>query len=334
MTAVQTIAVAEEDAEIRLDRWFRRYFPTLPHGRLEKLLRTGQVRVDGRRAKGATRLVTGQKVRVPPLGEAAETKPRREPIRSNERDFKQIRAMVIYRDDDVIAINKPPGLAVQGGSGVKRHVDAMLDGLRFDANDRPRLVHRLDKDTSGVLLLGRSASATARLAEAFRSRDAEKTYWALVAGVPKPRRGRISLDLDKRGGPGAERMVPADDGAGKQAVTYYTVLEAAGRSVSWLALRPLTGRTHQIRVHCAEIGTPVLGDGKYGGAEAFPAGAPDIRNLHLHARAIALPHPRKGRIEIVADLAPAMLKTWRLLGFDPQRSDDPFTELQNKKKLK
>lgn len=333
MSNVQTIAVAEEDAEVRLDRWFRRYFPALPHGRLEKLLRTGQVRVDGHRAKGATRLAAGQKVRVPPLGEAAEGKPRGEPVRANERDFKQIRAAVIYRDDDVIAINKPPGLAVQGGSGVRKHVDAMLDGLRFDARDRPRLVHRLDKDTSGVLLLGRSAGAAARLAEAFRSRDAKKTYWALVAGVPKPRRGRISIDLDKRGGPGAERMVPAD-GAGKEAVTYYTVLEAAGRSVSWLALRPLTGRTHQIRVHCVALGTPILGDGKYGGAEAFPAGAPDIRTLHLHARALALPHPRKGRLEIVADLSPAMLKTWRLLGFDPQRSDDPFVELERKKKAK
>ena len=327
MSGVQTIAVTDEDAEVRLDRWFRRHYPDVSHGRLEKLLRTGQVRVDGHRAKGATRLVAGQKVRVPPLGEAPARKaPREPPPRASDSDLEQIRELVIYRDDDVIAINKPPGLAVQGGSGVQRHVDAMLDGLRFDASERARLVHRLDKDTSGVLLLGRTPAATARLAEAFRSRDAAKTYWALVVGVPKPRRGRIALEIGKRGKPGAERMTPTH-GDGKEAVTYYSVLDTAGRSTAWLALRPITGRTHQIRVHCAAVGTPIIGDGKYGGADAFPAGTPDIHTLHLHARSIALPHPRGGRMEVVADLPPGMVETWRFFGFDPARSGDPFAEL-------
>ena len=330
MSAVQTIAVAEEDAEIRLDRWFRRHFPDLPHGRLAKLLRTGQVRIDGRRARGSTRLSPGQKVRVPPLGAAP---PRtRQPARpeADAADLAHIRELVIYRDDDVIAINKPPGLAVQGGSGVKRHVDAMLDGLRFGLAVRPRLVHRLDKDTSGVLLLGRTPRAAARLAEAFRSRAANKTYWALVVGVPRPRQGRIALDLDKRGRTGAERMTPVE-GGGKQAVTWYAVLETAGRRAAWIALRPLTGRTHQIRVHCAAIGTPIIGDGKYGGREAFPAGAPDVRTMHLHARSISLPHPRAGTLDIVADLPAGMAETWRFFGFDPARTDDPFATLEAKK---
>ncbi len=324
---VQTMAVTEDDAEIRLDRWFRRHFPELSHGRLEKLLRTGQVRVDGRRARGSTRLATGQKIRVPPLGNAPPRPQREASPPASRADLAHIRDLVIYRDDDVIAINKPPGLAVQGGSGVKRHVDAMLDGLRFGAGDRPRLVHRLDKDTSGVLLLGRTPRAAAQLAEAFRSRAAHKTYWALVVGVPKPRRGRIALDLDKRGPTGAERVIPAGDG-GKHAVTYYAVLETAGRRAAWLALRPLTGRTHQIRVHCAAMGTPIIGDGKYGGREAFPAATPGVAALHLHARSIALPHPDSGKLEIVAELPDGMAETWRFFGFDPDPTDDPFAVLE------
>ena len=327
MSGVETIAVAEDDAELRLDRWFRRHFPDLPHGRLEKLLRTGQVRVDGRRAKGATRLVAGQKVRVPPLGAAAPRAHTPAQPAADRRDLARIRELVIYRDDEVIAINKPAGLAVQGGTGVTRHVDAMLDGLRFGASDRPRLVHRLDKDTSGVLLLGRTPGAAARLAAAFRGREAEKTYWALVAGVPKPARGRIEIALAKQGGAGLERAAPAK-GGGKTAVTYYAVLETAGRKAAWLALRPVTGRTHQIRAHCAAIGTPIMGDGKYGGREAFSSGAPELRKLQLHARAITLPHPRAGTLQIVADLSAGMAATWHFFGFDPARSDDPFAELK------
>ena len=327
MSGVETIAVAEDDAELRLARWFRRHFPDLPHGRLEKLLRTGQIRVDGHRAKGATRLAAGQKVRIPPLGQVVSRGQRQAQPALDRRDVARIRELVIYRDDEVIAINKPPGLAVQGGTGVRRHVDAMLDGLRVGAPDRPRLVHRLDKDTSGVLLLGRTPRAAAHLAAAFRGREAEKTYWALVAGVPKPRRGRIEIELAKRGGAGRERAVPAN-GGGKGAVTYYAVIETAGRKVAWLALRPVTGRTHQIRAHCAAIGMPIMGAGKYGGRQAYSAGAPDLGRLHLHARAIALPHPRAGTLRIVADLPAGMAATWHFFGFDPARSDDPFAELE------
>jgi 23S rRNA pseudouridine955/2504/2580 synthase len=326
---VQIVEVAADDADIRLDRWFRRHYPQITHGRLEKLLRTGQVRIDGQRAKASARLDAGQKIRVPPLG-AAETVARRPRTPSPDAHaVEALRRCILHRDDDVIVLNKPPGLATQGGSGVRESVDAMLEGLRFGAADRPRLVHRLDKDTSGILLLGRSARATARLAEAFRGRDAVKTYWALVVGVPKPPRGRIDVDLAKRyTGGGRERAVAVgrdDEAGGLRAITDYAVVEAAGRRCAWLALRPHTGRTHQIRVHCADaLGTPILGDGKYGGAGAFVAGVPGGRRLHLHARAIALPHPAGGTLRVVAPLPPVLAATWDFFGFSPTEAPDPF----------
>ena len=326
MSGVRIVEVAPADADQRLDRWFRQHFPTLSHGRLEKLLRTGQVRIDGARAKASARLAAGQQIRVPPLGEAGESPPPKTYKAPDPRAVEALRACVIRRDDAVIALNKPPGLAVQGGSGVGNHVDAMLDGLRFGAKERPRLVHRLDKDTSGVLLLGRTRQAAAKLAEAFRGRDAIKTYWALVVGMPKLARGHIDLDIARRrAAGGAERAmgVPDEDG-GQRAVTDYAVIEAAGRRCAWLALRPHTGRTHQLRVHCAEaLGTPILGDGKYGGREAFIPGVEGGNRLHLHARSIDLPHPDGGRLSVTAELPPELAATWRFFNF-PTDAPDPF----------
>lgn len=330
MTGVRTLEVGSDEGELRLDRWFRRHFPGLGHGRLEKLLRTGQVRVDGARAKGSTRLVAGMRIRVPPLGEDAETaKPRdgrsSPAAKPDERAVAALRALVIHRDDDVLAINKPPGLAVQGGTGLTKHLDAMLDDLRFGARERPRLVHRLDRDTSGVLVLGRNAAAASKLAAAFRGRSARKIYWALVVGVPKPRQGRISLDLAKTATGRGERVTPGEDEDARHAVTDYAVLETAGDKVAWLALRPLTGRTHQLRVHCAEgLHAPILGDGKYAGKAAFLAGAPQARTLHLHARALEIPHPKGGMLRLVADLPPALAATWKFFGFAPGDAFDPF----------
>lgn len=325
MTGAQTVAVESSDAGIRLDRWFRRHFPELSHGRVEKLARTGQIRVDGHRVKASTRLETGQRVRVPPLGAEAAAKPVRRP-EADPRDREWVRELVIHRDDDVLVLNKPPGLAVQGGTGVTRHLDAMLDGLRFEAPDRPRLVHRLDKDTSGILLLGRSASAAAYLAAAFRGKHARKVYWALTAGVPKPRRGRIDLPLAKGQGAGGERVGPDRD-KGRRAITYYAIIAQAGRRAAWLGLMPTTGRTHQLRVHCAELGTPILGDGKYGGRQAFIAGLPERAGLMLHARSIEIPHPAGSRLVIEAPLPAKMAETWQFLGFDPGQAVDPFAEL-------
>ena len=326
MTGVRTVAVASADAGIRLDRWFRRHFPELSHGRLEKLARTGQIRVDGHRVKASTRLEPGQEVRVPPLGKDVSAKPERRP-RARPEDLDRVRELVIHRDDDVIVLNKPPGLAVQGGTGVTRHLDAMLDGLQFDAPDRPRLVHRLDKDTSGILLLGRSAAAAAHLAAAFRGKHARKVYWALTAGVPKLRRGRIDLPLAKGGRAGGERVGPDAEG-GKRAITYYAVVAQAGRRAAWVALMPLTGRTHQLRVHCTELGTPILGDGKYGGRAAFISGLPANAGLMLHARSIDIPHPNGTRLKVEAPLPAKMVETWRFLGFDPGQGTDPFAGLE------
>jgi 23S rRNA pseudouridine955/2504/2580 synthase len=314
--------VAAEDAELRLDRWFRKHFPALGHGRLEKLLRTGQVRVDGKRAKAGLRLQDGQVVRVPPLGELARseraTAPKRPPG-PRESDLRRLREAVLYCDDWVMAIDKPAGLAVQGGSGQKTHLDAMLDGLRFEAAERPRLVHRLDKDTSGVLLLARSRQAAQALTAAFKRQAARKTYWAAVAGVPRPPRGRIDLPLGKQGGKqgGTREQVAAGAVAGQPAVTLYAVAGHAGRLAAWLVLRPLTGRTHQLRVHCAAIGHPILGDGKYGGKSAFPGRLPGLRQLQLHAREIAVPHPADGTtLRVSAPLPAHMEQTWSALAFD------------------
>jgi 23S rRNA pseudouridine955/2504/2580 synthase len=320
---VATLTVAADEAQLRLDRWFKRHFPALGHGRLEKLLRTGQIRLDGRRAEAGTRVAPGQLIRVPPLGDQAPP-PRPAAAPPSEADAAMLRKAVLHIDADVLAINKPAGLAVQGGTGTERHLDALLDALRFDAKERPRLVHRLDKDTSGVLVLARSAAAAAALAESFRGKAARKVYWALVVGVPAPRSGRIDRPLAKLPGRAGERVVADEEG--KQAVTLYRTLAHAGGRIAWLALEPLTGRTHQLRAHCAALGTPILGDGKYGGAAAHPGGIPNARRLHLHARALALPHPKGGMLRIVAPLPPHLAETWRFFGFGEDEATDPWEE--------
>jgi len=317
MSSVQTIAVSAAEADLRLDRWFKRHYPDLSHGRLEKLLRTGQVRVDGRRAQSNMRLEAGQQIRVPPLGEAPAQPPQAAAATVTGSEARALQAAILYKDADVLALNKAPGLAVQGGTGLNRHLDGMLDALRFEAAERPRLVHRLDRDTSGVLLLARHAQAAAELAAAFRHKDCRKVYWAIVVGVPKPERGRIDLALAKLPGRAGERMEP--DEAGKPAVTEYRVIDRAGRQAAWLELAPLTGRTHQLRAHCAALGTPILGDAKYGGAGAF-LGLPGMaRRLHLHARNIRLPRPDGRWIEVSAAPPPHMLEDARSLGFEMGR---------------
>ena len=320
---LETVTVAEADGELRLDRWFRRHYPALAHGRLEKLLRTGQVRVDGKRAKSGDRVSPGQEIRVPPLGETpAAEKPAPRP---RPQDEAALRDFIIHRDDDAIVLNKPPGLAVQGGSNTTRHVDGLLDGLRFDSVERPRLVHRLDKDTSGVLLIARSARAAAFFTRAFRDKTTRKIYWAIVAGAPKLRQGKIDLALAKGMGSGRERVRADDDG--KDAVTYYTVVDSAGSRASWLALLPLTGRTHQLRAHCAAIGTPILGDGKYGGADAHALSGAAAHRLHLHARSLEIPHPAGFTLQVTAPLPPHMRRMWEFLGFAGD-APDPFAELE------
>lgn len=311
-TGARTLLVVEADADIRLDRWFKRMFPELAHGRLEKLLRTGQIRVDGKRVEAGARLTPGQAIRVPPMAAVRPSTPK--PI--DERAAAMLTRAILHRDRDVLVLDKPPGLAVQGGTGTVLHVDGLLDALRFEAEERPRLVHRLDRDTSGVLVLARNARAAAALAREFKRREAEKIYWAVVAGVPDPRAGTIDLPLSKQGGPDGERMA-ADKAAGQRAVTRYEIVETAYKRAAWLALEPETGRTHQLRVHCAALGTPILGDGKYGGAAAFLAGDELSDRLHLHARRIRIAHPAGGVLDVTAPLPPHMRDTWRFLGFNP-----------------
>lgn len=339
MNTVTLRHVADEDDGLRLDRWFKRHFPVLGHGALEKLLRTGQVRVNGGRAKAGDRVVRGDAIRVPPLkpAEPAGPAPRSETGTARLDDkgaalVDALRAAVLHRDDDVLVLNKPPGLAVQGGSGLSHHLDGLLPHLRFGAAEVPRLVHRLDKDTSGVVVLARHRAAAAALTRAFRARDARKTYWALTVGVPRPARGKIDLALAKEGPEGHEKMrgiLPGDDhDEARRAVTYYAVVEALAGKVAWLAMRPVTGRTHQLRAHAAFLKTPIVGDGKYGGAEAFVTG-PVSRKLHLHARAIDIAHPAGGRLRAVAPLPAHMVESWALFGFDPDRPGDPFADLDD-----
>lgn len=318
MTGVSHQTVGADDAGSRLDRWFRRYFPEVTHGRLEKLLRKGDIRVDGKRAKSNTRLESGQEIRIPPLGEAP---PRPDPRRDrvDPADAEMLQGAVLYKDDDLIALNKPPGLPTQGGSGVTRHLDGMLDALRFGAGDRPRLVHRLDKDTSGVLLLARNAPAARSLTAAFRLKTTRKIYWAVAAGVPRPHQGTIKLPLSKQRMGGEERMAP-DMEHGQPAETHYAVIEALAKDMAWIALMPITGRTHQLRVHLAEIGAPVLGDGKYGGEAAFRQGMGLSRKMHLHARKIVIPR-EEGVLTLTAPLPDHMTRSFEFLAFDPASSE-------------
>ncbi|WP_158747533.1 RluA family pseudouridine synthase [Acidisphaera sp. L21] len=309
--------VSDDDADIRLDRFLRRHYPALTQGALQKLCRTGQIRVDGRRVEASARLVPGQAVRVPPGMPAA---PDERPPSVTAADVKEMERMVLHRDDQLIVLNKPSGLATQGGPGITRHLDGMLDALR-DGGDRPRLVHRLDRDTSGVIVLARTPGMAAKLAASFRTREVEKTYWAVVVGNPNPESGQIDQPLKRVTGLFGDRTVATDrkDKEGQRAYTNYRLLDAAGRKLSWLELQPLTGRTHQLRVHCVSLGTVIVGDEKYseprdnGSGGSFVEGLAD--RLHLHARSILLPHPAGGTLEVAADLPPHMRDSFNTLGF-------------------
>ena len=331
MSGVQQITVESGEADQRLDRWFKRRFPGVTHGRLEKLLRTGKVRLDGKRAKASDRVVAGQVLRIPPLGAAPssdsdqDVRVKAEP-KVSDKDAAALRASVLFKDADVLVINKPAGLAVQGGTGLDKNLDAMLDALKFDAPERPRLVHRLDRDTSGCLVLARSAKAAQALTAAFRHKEARKVYWAIVVGAPKLDRGKIDAPLSKQPAKGGER-VQIDEDEGRFAITHFAVIERAGKKAAWLALMPVTGRTHQLRAHCVALGTPILGDGKYAGQEAFVARDELPNQMHLHARSIRIPHPKRGWIAVEAPLPPHMQKTWKFFGFAPEPDHDPFAGL-------
>ena len=320
--------MTDDEAEIRLDRWFRRHFPAVTQSAIQKACRTGQIRVDGKRVETGARLLPGQAIRVPPLPSGPPPK-LAVPTTPDPAIRRELEGMLLYRDEHLFVLNKPHGLAVQGGPGISRHVDGMLDGLRDEGGPRPRLVHRLDRDTSGALVLARTPGVAAKLAAAFRGRDVNKTYWAVVAGRPVPVEGRIDLPLLKYAGARGERSVPAtrDDEDAQRAVTDYRTVDHAGQKLAWLELSPVTGRTHQLRVHCVALGAPIVGDRKYhepdqnGAFNAIVEGLSD--RLHLHARALDLPHPAGGRLVVEADLPPHMRETFGTLGFHARAAAKP-----------
>lgn len=322
MAGVELIEIVADEAGMRLDRWFKAHYPGLGFGHLQKLLRSGQIRVDGGRAKADMRIKAGQKVRVPPIDvDRAGAEPATTRSLRADSDEAALMKLLLHEDPKVFVFNKPAGLAVQGGSGVVRHVDAMLDALRNRKGEKPRLVHRLDRDTSGVLVVARTRQAAMKLGEAFRGRDAKKTYWALVKGVPKNRSGKISTWLVKEQTQDGDRMRVAKHGEpdSDHAVSHYRIIDQAGQNLSWLEMEPYTGRTHQLRVHAAHIGCPILGDPKYFKADQnweFPGGMQN--RLHLHARRIVIPHPDGGSIDVTAPLPAHMRQSWNLIGFDEE----------------
>jgi 23S rRNA pseudouridine955/2504/2580 synthase len=315
MSGVEIKVVDQSDVDIRLDKWFARHYPALKHGQLSKLLRKGQIRINGGRVKAGARVSLGDQIRVPPMKlspQETRSKPGTRAVLSAE-DSAAIKAMVLYEDDDIIALNKPAGLPVQGGTKMVRHLDGMLDGLRAKGGERPRLVHRLDKDTSGILLVARTAASAKKLAAAFKGRQTKKIYWALVCGNPQHRRGEINLKMEKLPGKAGERMVESE--SGKPSQTYYQTISKAGNRTTWLALRPITGRTHQLRLHMAIMQTPIVGDGKYGGKDAYLTGSIS-KKLHLHARSISVAIDGGRTLDIWAPLPPHMAATWSTLGFE------------------
>ncbi|MCW5696701.1 MAG: RluA family pseudouridine synthase [Bauldia sp.] len=344
---VETRTVEADEAGMRVDRWFRNHFPDLAFGHLQKLLRSGQVRVDGGRVKPSTRLDPGQAVRIPPMGARTGAVPSGEgaavrdhapgngatrgvaaPARRGAAK-DELRDALIHEDDAVFVFNKPAGLAVQGGSGLTKHVDGLLEHWRDARGQKPRLVHRLDRETSGVLVVARTRLAASKLAAAFRSRSARKVYWALVAGVPKPRQGRVSTWLARS--ESEERMRVAEHGEedASHAVSLYSVVDQVGSKLAWLTMRPVTGRTHQLRAHAAHIGHPIVGDPLYFEKRDWDLPGGIQNRLHLHARRLVLPHPDGGTLDVTAPLPPHMVQSWNLLGFSAQLGDPALDTVED-----
>jgi 23S rRNA pseudouridine955/2504/2580 synthase len=314
---VRQFTVADDDDDIRVDRWFKRHLPQVSFGMVSKWARTGQLRVDGKRVKPEDRLSTGQVLRVPPGADTAPKK--REPRALTDEQRAEAEAMLVLKTDAALVLNKPPGLATQGGTRTFSHVDGLLDAFAEEHEPRPRLVHRLDKDTSGVLLVARTPGSAAFFSKRFSGRSAKKVYWALVVGVPDIAEGTIDAAIAKQPGTGGEKM-HVDEENGQAARTKYRMIDRAGNSAAWLELEPLTGRTHQLRVHCAAIGHPIVGDGKYGGQDAFLTGSIS-RKMHLHARRLIIDQPGGGKIDVTAELPEHFEASMEQLGFDSSLSN-------------
>ncbi len=329
MTRVRYITVEADDDGQRLDRWLKKNLPGVPLGLLQKLMRKGQMRVDSKRVKASTRLETGQSVRIPPMDPLKDDKTKKV---VGSRDAELIRSLVIYDDGYLVAINKPAGIASQGGTGIKRNIDDMSAALINEDGVKPRLVHRLDKDTSGVLLMARSSQLARDMGKIFQGRDIKKIYWAICVPAPEISNGEIRAPIRKAGPVGKEKMI-VDIEEGSPSITLFDVVERAHKQVAFVAFWPRTGRMHQIRAHAAHMGNPILCDGKYGGHEAFVDGLDVEERVHLHARSISFVHPRTNKtIEIEAPLAEDIKKTWKTLGFDTNPDYIPFNDIKKFKK--
>jgi 23S rRNA pseudouridine955/2504/2580 synthase len=319
MSGVQQRQVNSDEDGMRLDRWFATHFPQLGFGRLQKLIRNGEIKVDKAKVSTSTRLSPGQTVRIPPIDDPGAPKP----VRVNEEEARFLRSLILYEDDDIYVFNKPHGLAVQGGSGTVRHLDGMLKSLPNSKCEAPRLVHRLDRDTSGCLVVAKTKAAASHFGTVFRSRSARKIYWAVVAGNPHPQQGEISCFLARQSTADGEQMVVVKNGTpgAQHSTSYYSTTDTASRRFAWVTLKPVTGRTHQLRVHMAQLGTPIIGDPRYFNIENWQ-GAPGLsEGLHLHARRLAIPLRGGKRIDISAPLPPHMRASFETLGFDPDRYD-------------
>lgn len=325
---VETIKVKRDEDGLRLDRWFKIHFPDVGYTYLQKLLRSGQVRVNSKRVEAKDRIEAGQEIRVPavvrqpPKQKAGDNATAAAPSAS-KADRELIEGMILYEDEHVLVLNKPFGLAVQGGTGTKRHIDGILAGMSDRFGDRPRLVHRLDRDTTGVLLIAKHRDAAAKLGRVFQTRSAAKTYWALVKGVPKPTQGKVAAALVKASGPDGDRVrkaLPGEQDKAMHATTHYSVIDRVAHKAAWVSLKPVTGRQHQLRAHMALIGHPIVGDNKYGAADVLADSGIDAQ-LHLHARRLILPHPfvPGTKIDVTAPLPTHMLKSWDMLGLDADR---------------
>ncbi|MBN8843043.1 MAG: RluA family pseudouridine synthase [Sphingomonadales bacterium] len=314
MSSMDSATIDREDDGIRLDRWFKRHRPGTPHALLARWARSGQLTLDGKKADVSDRIEAGQKLVMPTPPVEAVARPARKGRPLTDADIELAESMLIHRDASALVLNKLPGLATQGGTKTESHVDGLLDALKFDGPTRPKLVHRLDKDTSGALLIARTPRAAAYFAKSFSNRSARKTYWAIIVGVPDIAQGEIDLPLAKQPGSGGEKMHVDEKGLASK--TRYRIIERAGNSAAWVELQPLTGRTHQLRVHMAAIGHPIVGDGKYGGKGAFLTGTIS-RKLHLHSRRLRIDHPDGGSIDVSAEVPDHFAASLDALGFDP-----------------
>ncbi len=341
MSKVTFYNVSFEDQDQRLDRWLKRQFPTINQIKIEKWCRKGEIRINSGRVKPSKRLVLGEVVRVPPIENVERSVKHRVKVFS-ESDVDMIKQTVIYEDCHLLVLNKPAGLAVQGGSGQKdRHVDALSEVFRHDSVEKPKLVHRLDKHTSGILLLAKDRKTAEIMTKSFRSKRVRKIYWALVAGIPKTDVGTVRLSLNKtKLASGLEKMVSISATEemnfpnSKRSITDYVVIEKVSQRATWLGLSPITGRTHQLRSHMAAIGCPIIGDTKYGTKEQANSGegwgaqigGMISRKLHLHARSITFEHPiTKQEVFFEADLPTHMAKAWNIFNWNLKWAPrDPF----------